>query len=769
MTTSNKGILPKKDQSFLSGSGEMGNLIRNKDWINTPLGSPETWPASLRTIVSVMLDNPLGMYIAWGKEFIQIYNDGFCPILGSSKHPQALGTSAAVTFSETWDTMCPIFKKVMQGEAVRETDVRVTSNPNRIKEEYYFDLSYSPIRNDDGRPVGVLITAIETANKKKVENELKEAKERMEYAINAAEIATWVFDPKNETFVCDQLVKDWFGLPEGEEFPLELAMEKLIPKDKEPIQKAIEQSLQFSSGIIDHEFTMIHPVTGQLKILRVRGKAVFNKDKIAYKLYGILQDITNEALAQRKIKESTVNFMNMVLQAPFSIAVLRGPNYVVEVANDNALELWQREREEIIGNPILESIPELTDQGIKELLDDVYQYRSSFSAKEMAVRILKNGRLQENFVNFNYQALLNVEGVSEAILVIGVNVTDLIKTRRHVEESEKRLRSIVENSPFPIAVFIGKEMRIQLANQAMLDTWAKGNDVTGKLVADILPELNHQHVFDQLDNVYNTGIPYNARNQKIDLMVNNTLQTFYFNYSFTPLFNLEGQVYGVMNTGADITDLFNAKKKIEKSEEQLRIALAGGELGTFDYYPEENKLLWSEKTRELFGLPPGAEANYDVYISAIHPKDINDAKLVGPQNKELQPDGLYELVYRIVDITDGKIKWIREKGKVTHNVSGQQTRYTGILQEITKLKEAESEMQKLNDILHSSREFIGLTNTNTDIVYINPAGLKMLGWENIKNKKIIDCIYPPDIELAKKLLEELPENSSFNHEIRFRK
>ena len=73
---------------FLRGGGEMGELIRGKDWGKTPLGDPGTWPQSLRTMVAVMLENPFGMYIAWGDGYIQLYNDGYRPILGANKHPR---------------------------------------------------------------------------------------------------------------------------------------------------------------------------------------------------------------------------------------------------------------------------------------------------------------------------------------------------------------------------------------------------------------------------------------------------------------------------------------------------------------------------------------------------------------------------------------------------------------------------------------------------------------------------------------------------------
>ena len=74
------------DYYFLRGGGEMGELIRAKDWSKTSLGDPADWPESLRTMVAVILDNPFGMYIAWGSEYIQLYNDGYRPILGSIRH-----------------------------------------------------------------------------------------------------------------------------------------------------------------------------------------------------------------------------------------------------------------------------------------------------------------------------------------------------------------------------------------------------------------------------------------------------------------------------------------------------------------------------------------------------------------------------------------------------------------------------------------------------------------------------------------------------------
>ena len=124
----------------------MGALIREKDWSKTPLGDPAAWPQSLRTMVAVMLDNPFGMYIAWGNEYTQLYNDGYRPILGTTKHPQALGNRSQETFAEIWSIIEPMFAGVMQGTAVGYPDFMLPLHRNGYEEECYFDFSYSPKR-----------------------------------------------------------------------------------------------------------------------------------------------------------------------------------------------------------------------------------------------------------------------------------------------------------------------------------------------------------------------------------------------------------------------------------------------------------------------------------------------------------------------------------------------------------------------------------------------------------------------------------------------
>ncbi|ADO74714.1 ATP-binding protein [Stigmatella aurantiaca] len=148
-----------------AGGGEMGALMRSINWAQTPVGPLETWPQSLRTAVSILLESRFPMYIAWGPQFVQFYNDGFRPILGSTKHPGAMGRSSQSTFAEGWHLIGPMFEEVRQGKAVGSEDWMLPLDRNGYLEECYFTFSYSPIRDESGGVGGVHVTVTETTGR----------------------------------------------------------------------------------------------------------------------------------------------------------------------------------------------------------------------------------------------------------------------------------------------------------------------------------------------------------------------------------------------------------------------------------------------------------------------------------------------------------------------------------------------------------------------------------------------------------------------------
>lgn len=142
--------------SFLAGGGEMGASIRAYAWEATPLGHPEGWPTSLKTAVRILLDARYPMFLWWGRDCINIYNDAYSPVLGN-RHPEALGKSARELWRDVWSVVGPQAESVFsEGRATWNDEVLLVMERYGFKENTYFTFSYSPIKDEEGDIAGML-------------------------------------------------------------------------------------------------------------------------------------------------------------------------------------------------------------------------------------------------------------------------------------------------------------------------------------------------------------------------------------------------------------------------------------------------------------------------------------------------------------------------------------------------------------------------------------------------------------------------------------
>jgi PAS domain S-box-containing protein len=146
---------------FLAGGGEMGALMRAKNWADTPLGPPETWPQSLKTVVRILLGSRYAMWMGWGEDLSFFYNDAYRPTLGV-KHAWALGASAREVWKEIWPDIGPRIDRVLKiGEATWDEGLFLLLERSGYPEETYHTFSYSPLANDHGEIVGMLCVVTE--------------------------------------------------------------------------------------------------------------------------------------------------------------------------------------------------------------------------------------------------------------------------------------------------------------------------------------------------------------------------------------------------------------------------------------------------------------------------------------------------------------------------------------------------------------------------------------------------------------------------------
>jgi PAS domain S-box-containing protein len=426
---------------FLQGGGEMGSLTRNFDWSQTTIGTPDEWPQSLRTTVAMILSSKFPMFLWWGDNLVQFYNDAYRPSLGNEgKHPLALGQNGEECWPEIWPIIYPLIRQVLDtGIATWSEDQLVPIYRNGKIEDVYWTFGYSPIRGETEHIEGVLVVCNETTEKVNTVNKLIESEKR---------------------------------------------------------------------------------------------------------------------------------FQNLIREATVGIIVL-DEQMRVEIVNEAYGVLIERTSSELIGKNLFEVIPE-TAPHFRHILETVRVSGNAVYLYDHPYHVMVDGKKKEGFLNLIYQPYKETDGRITGVIALCQDVTPQVIARARLEEKEQQVRSLLESAPFPIAVYTGEEMKIELANKAIMDVWGKGYDVIGKLYSKVLPELESQQIFSQLEKVYQSGIAFTANNERLYLTVDGTLQPFYFNYTFTPLFDSNGQVYGIMNTAADVTDLNILTQKLEKSERNLR-------------------------------------------------------------------------------------------------------------------------------------------------------------------------------------------------------
>jgi PAS domain S-box-containing protein len=323
---------------FLRNGGEMGMLMRAKDWSKTFLGEPDTWPQSLRTTLGIILNSKFPMFLFWGPQLACFYNDAYRPSLGNQgKHPYILGMPGEDAWPEIWHIIKPLIDQVLAGgEATWSEDQLIPIYRNAKIEDVYWTFSYSPVRDETGNIKGVFVTCTET---------------------------------------------------------------------------------------------------------------------------------TSKVLMLKRIEESEKNFRNLINESPLPAALYRGIDFVIELANVEILKLWGKD-ESVIGKTLIEAIPELKDQPFIELMQQVYLTGKTFEGKEMPAWLEKNGKVELYYFNLIYKALYDSNGNIYGVLAVGYDVTDI---KKHDDQKDDFIKMASHELKTPVTTIKGY-------TQLLLNAYKNGKD-----------------------------------------------------------------------------------------------------------------------------------------------------------------------------------------------------------------------------------------------------------------------------------------------------
>lgn len=418
----------------------MGRLIRNHNWATTTLGQPEAWPQSLRTTLSIILNSKFPMFLFWGPEHLCFYNDAYRPSLGvNGKHPYSLGKKAIDVWPEIWKDIYPLIKGVMAGEGASWNENQLLPiYRNGNMEDAYWTFSYSPVFDETDNPAGVFVTCTETTTEINTRQQLIGNKRDLDVALEIGKLGTYKLELATLDVTISKRIMDWFGFTDQH---IALERLKLIvhPNDLYRTAKTINDTTKSeANNFHDIQYTIIEPRDGKERHLRSIGKAIFDGG-VAVSIEGILQDITQQTIIQKKIEQSEQRFRNLIRHATVGVIVLIGPDLVVDIVNEFYCKVIDKPYKDIIRKPLFEIIPEM-DVYFKNKINQVRITGIPVYLYEQPFFVLSDGKKKEGFVNLVYQPLKEKNDEISGVVILVHDVTEQVLARQGVEHAEQRAR-----------------------------------------------------------------------------------------------------------------------------------------------------------------------------------------------------------------------------------------------------------------------------------------------------------------------------------------
>jgi PAS domain S-box-containing protein len=413
-----------------------------------------------------------------------------------------------------------------------------------------------------------------------------------------------------------------------------------------------------------------------------------------------LEDIVAERV--KALKESETTLRNLVSTVHHPLMLLKGKEWIVEIANQQLVELWNRSLTQVLGKKLMDILPEIVDQPFPKLLQQVYDTGIGYGQEEEILVVnTPEGRL-EKYISFYYDPMFDSAGQVSGIIVAAEDITSKVQARLALEqafrkeqelneeitamneelsssneellatneeltdierslqdtvnrlaESESRIRYMVADAPVAIGLLTGKDLIVESANSKILELWGKDRDIIGMPLYLALPEIIGQPFMEILKNVFETGIPYHGDEVKAQLLYNGVLKDRYFNFVYHPLKQNTGITFSIMLIATDVTEQVKARHVVEESAKRFRFILnaipqqvwTAEPNGALDYVNEVVCADFGKSEAHIVGSG---------WQEFIHPDDISDCLM--KWHDALQTGQEYVAEFRLL-FHDGSYIW----------------------------------------------------------------------------------------------------------------
>ena len=453
-------------------------------------------------------------------------------------------------------------------------------------------------------------------------------------------------------------------------------------------------------------------------------------DDEAKMMFCIAKDATEKKRMEAAVDNEKQRLRELFTHAPAGVGVFKGADHVFEMANEQYLQMSGRK--DILGKTVREVFPEVENQGLFQLLDQVYTTGVPVNLNERLVQVDKSGtgKLEDVYLNFVYHPYHNSEKVIEGVFFFAVDVTEQVEARKRIEDSEKRFRQLIQD--LPEAVYTcNAGGKIELYNNAAVDLWGRtrqiGHDVwcgSFKMYRTDGTYLPHDispmaQAIKNGEGDYSTEIVIEQANGERRFARTNPI----------PLYDKDGKLSGALNMLIDITDVKLYEDKLRTSNERYQIVTKATNDAIWDWNLLTNEIYWNTSYERLFGYKNlNQKLDADQWFDKIH---IDDRERVtrGVMNVINNAGTLWEDEYRYMKAT-GDVAIVYDRGYLMYDDQGKPVRFVGAMEDITQRKKIENEREYLIEHLVKSnndlKQFSYITSHNFRAPLSNLIGLLSL-------------------------------------------
>jgi PAS domain S-box-containing protein len=724
---------------FLAGGGEMGALTRAKDWRKTPVGDPATWPQSLRTTLSILLNSKFPMFLWWGPELSCFYNDAYRPSLGTNgKHPSILGQSAKEAWPEIWSIIKPLIDQVLSGgESTWSEDQLIPIYRNGRLEDVYWTFSYSPVNDESGNVAGVLVTCNETTEKVRMLTELKEREDQFRQLADSLPNLVWTTDANGKQTFASKQWKIFTGLDPYDEN----TFQKMVhPDDLERITKIWTDCL--SSGKRYLTQVRLKNKNGEYHWFNVNGEALKNEKGEIEKWVGTFstiqeQKITEQSLtaALHKVEESEKRFRNTVKQAPLGITVLSGKDFVVEMANETYLQLIDKKEKDFVGRRLFDSLPEVKEI-VDPLLTNVMTTGVAYTSTELSVTLKRYGKEEIAYFNLVYHPLREENKDISGIMVVAIEVTESVRAKHTLAESEIQFRNIAEKLNIVIdASELGTwEWNLQTNEIHYSGKYLEIFGYKDVFTFDHAKHVEHIHPDDRVvrDNAVTRALKKGTLDYKTRIIWNDG-SIRWIEAKGKVFYDEQKQPVKLIGTVRDITEEKYRQQELFENEQRFRLLADSMPQHIWTADTEGNLNYYNQSVFDYTGLTL-EQIDAEGWLQIVHPDDREENIRQWMESVVSGKDFLLEHRFRR---HDGEYRWQLSRAIPQKNAEGNIQMWVGTSTDIHDQKAFTSELEKqvqertreltrLNESLAKSEERYHLMVEEVEdyaILYLNRNGI----------------------------------------------